>query len=515
VLDGRIGLVVFGAFFLQAVYAQFSSLINHDTAWYLYAVDAFLDGGRLYQDAFFEVNPPLALFLTVPPVYVSRLTGLPSADLFFLYVFALIAVSLFLTGRLLVGAPGLPLVYRRGLLFAAMLALTVCPARGFAEREHLMFVLSLPYLMLAARRAAGADCGRGLGLLVGVMAALGFFLKPHFLLVPATLELYLLLVRRRPREVLRAETASLAATGLLYGLVVVLFTPDYLSRVVPYALQVYNNAYNNPLAFVVWRQETLLLPAVFALHWVTRRRLEESAVPEVFSIAVGGFFVVYLLQMKGWEYQLYPTGASLVLVLGAMLSRADSDRLETEPARSATAGSRGAMLAAALFLVSLVGAALWRGGYQNALAQSMAPIVREHAAGRAIYVFSTKVSAAFPLVTYTGVAWSSRFPTLWLLPGLERRRRSLTADTPAEQRALLDEIERFLIDAVVADFDARPPALVIVDVRREKHYFGDLELDYIDYFTADPRFAAIWSHYAPIERLGNYQVFKRRPNGGP
>jgi hypothetical protein len=145
----------------------------------------------------------------------------------------------------------------------------------------------------------------------------------------------------------------------------------------------------------------------------------------------------------------------------------------------------------------------------------MVPIVREHAAGKAIYVFSTKVSAAFPLVNYARVGWSSRFPTLWLLPGLERRRRSLTAAAPSRESALLDEIQRFVVDAVVSDFEARPPALVIVDVRRDKHYFGDLELDYIDYFTADPRFAAIWSRYEPIERLGNYRIFKLRTAGAP
>jgi hypothetical protein len=173
----------------------------------------------------------------------------------------------------------------------------------------------------------------------------------------------------------------------------------------------------------------------------------------------------------------------------------------------------GALLAATVFLCSLAGAALWRGGYQNALAQSMVPIVREHAADKAIYVFSTKVSAAFPLVNYARVGWSSRFPTLWLLPGLERRRRSLSESVTAEERALLGEIRQFVVDAVVSDFETRPPALVIVDVRRDKHYFGGLELDYIGYFTADPRFAAIWSRYEPIRELGNYRIFKLRAGG--
>ena len=72
VVDGPGALPVAVAVFLASAYIQFTSLINHDSAWFLYSVDAFFEGGRLYQDIFFEVNPPLAFYLTIPPVYVSR-----------------------------------------------------------------------------------------------------------------------------------------------------------------------------------------------------------------------------------------------------------------------------------------------------------------------------------------------------------------------------------------------------------------------------------------------------------
>ena len=35
--------------------------INHDTAWYLYATRAWLDGAQLYVDIV-EVNPPLSFY---------------------------------------------------------------------------------------------------------------------------------------------------------------------------------------------------------------------------------------------------------------------------------------------------------------------------------------------------------------------------------------------------------------------------------------------------------------------
>ena len=294
-------------------------LLNHDIAWYLHSANAFLDGGRLYQDIFFEVNPPLMLFLTVPPVALARLGGFFAPDLFIAYVFALAALSMVLIGRLLGSLPGLSPSARHGLIGVALLTLLVLPASDFGQREHLMVVLSLPYMLLIARRAAGPGCGRTLALAIGVLAGLGFALKPHFLLVPVLLEVYLLARRRRIGACVRAETIALGASLALYLLTIFVFTPDYLTRVVPFALEVYNDAYRNPLLAVLYQQETLLLPLLGFLWLSLRRALDCAALADVLMIGALGFFVAYLVQMKGWNYHVYPTAALLLMTAGVLL----------------------------------------------------------------------------------------------------------------------------------------------------------------------------------------------------
>ena len=80
----------------------------------------------------------------------------------------------------------------------------------------------------------------------------------------------------------------------------------------------------------------------------------------------------------------------------------------------------------------------------------------------------------------------------------------VSTDGSRVDRTMLVEIQRYLMDAVVSDISARPPALIIVDTRRDKPYFGGMEFDYIDFFKTDPRFAEIWRHY---ERLDDYEGF--------
>ncbi len=120
-LDGPGAVPVAAVVVLASAYIQFTSLINHDTAWFLYSVDAFFEGGRLYQDIFFEVNPPLALYLTIPPVDISRVAGLFAPHVFTAYVFGLIAISLWLVRHLLTRHAGHSNSVRRGVLFSALL----------------------------------------------------------------------------------------------------------------------------------------------------------------------------------------------------------------------------------------------------------------------------------------------------------------------------------------------------------------------------------------------------------
>ena len=49
---------------------------------------------------------------------------------------------------------------------------------------------------------------------------------------------------------------------------------------------------------------------------------------------------------------------------------------------------------------------------------------------------------------------------------------------------------------------------MIVDDREMKSYFGGRPFDYIAYFTADPRFARIWSRYEWVADEGDFDIFK-------
>jgi len=448
--------------------------------------------------------------LTVPAVVLARHADLFPVHAFIVYVFGVISVSLWLAWRLLRQDANLPSALRHGILLAALFGFAIYPAGSFGQREHLMLVLAFPYLIATALRARGIAVDRLEAVAVGIVAAIGFALKPYFFLAPAALELYLLANTRNLRGIFRSETISLAVSVLLYVTSIALFTPEYLTKIVPYALQVYDDAYANPLWDVVGRREMILLPVIVVMQLATRRQQLFRHFADVFSIAAVCFLAIYLVQAKGWPYQIYP--ASTLWLLATVVYLPGVVAMVRPASLKRRIGIMSMTLTSVVVagMVWVVAGVVLRERYENWFLDAMLPVVRQQAGRSPIYIFSTNVSAGFPLVTYSNAEWSSRFPTLWLLPGLVRKLPIVGTDGTEVDRTILGEIRRYLVDAVVADISARPPAIIIVDARRDKPYFGGMEFDYIEFFLTDSRFAEIWRHYERLEEYEGFTVFVHR-----
>lgn len=455
------------------------------------ATGRMLDGARLYVDII-EVNPPLAFYLTVPPVAAARLIGISSEAALISYVFVLIVGSLVLVHRLLSAQPGVSVVYRGVMLLASAGALTIAPLDVFGQREHLMLILALPYIFLFAARLNDCSCDRRFAVLIGMLAAIGFALKPHFFLVPAAFELRLAIHRRSPTAILRAETWSVSIVTVLYAVFVAAVHPEYLEFIVSNAGLVYES-YSSSLRAVVMQPIVFVTFAIIGLHVAARAGGAVDRASDAFGIATVGFLVAYVVQSKGWQYQLLPAAATAWLTAAAIVAQlsARSRAIAISRRRFLPPIASGAMATLVLLLVA-------NGTYHNRVAEALLPDVERYAPHGTIYAFSASVSVGFPLVNAADVRWASRFPAQWLLPGALRRLASPAPLRPDTARHLR-EIEHYAVDAVIEDLERMPPDLVIVD--KFDPYFGNLEFDFQAYFSRDPRFVELWRLYTKMKTV--------------
>ena len=496
--------------FILGALPQFFAPPLPDVAWLLYVAREVLGGARLYVDLV-EVNPPLIVWLNLIPAALARALGLPDVQVYRLLVLLAALVSFLLCLAVLgrMREPGRPAARR---LVAILVAVALVPLAGpdFGEREHLLLVLALPYVLLAGLRMQAGDIGAGRAGVIGALAGIGIALKPYFVLLPVLLEGLLLLRRHRVR---RPETIAMVAVVAVYIGSVFLWAVPYweLSRLLG-------------LAYYRFLQEPILLTAVMGqgaglalcamlAYAALRDRARPRPAWTVLLLATIALYLSAVLQRKGWRYHFYPSMATGLLLLGLLATEARS--------RTMTFAARiyGAVAVALTIYLPL---SLLAGGILTLMKPSRAEpvgdpdlprlveLVGREAPGGDILVLSTNMASAFPLVTEAGVGWASRAPSVW--PLAAEYRDALRSPVPLTYRPAAERtaLERYLVTTVTEDFVRRRPELLIVlRPGPDRPEWGVRRLDYLEFFGQDPGFARELGRYGFLADVGEYRVYGR------
>lgn len=375
--------------------------VTHDAIWQIWIGRQLLGGARLYSDIV-EINPPLWFWMAMPLAGIGDGLGLSSQATITGFFCVAIALALYLTPR------------RFRLL--ALPVMTLLPLQDFAQREHFALISTIPYAFLIASRASGERPRHALA--IGLFAALGFALKPYFILVPIALEL-LLWNRHR----VRAETLALAGAALAYAAAVLLLAPDYLTHVVPMARRAYG-------AFIGEFTSPVLvaLSLVLTAGGVLIGRRKGSPASRALLLAAIAFLPAVLLQGKGWSYQTLPVRGLLFLAIA----------VDFAASRRNPVGDAFLLAAAALSLLPI-------GVYRNDFRPEMEAHLRGIAPGSSIIVLASNPSTAWPMVEERDLRWKLSQFCLWQMAAA------------AKDRALEDDLRRI----VARDSKKRPDYIVI------------------------------------------------------
>lgn len=470
-------------------YPQFS--LNHDASWYLVSTDMFLDGAELYRDIM-EINPPLSFYLTVPPVTVARWFGIDPTLSYFLYCIS-IGICSSLWSLRVVSNAAISTWQRRGLFISVLIVNFVLPISEFGQREHLMLMLAMPFVI---NQMLGRVC-RKIGVFeriaLGLAASFGFLLKPYFLLIPACIGLARLCVQRDLSVFRSPGFLSIAITTIAYLLFIFLAHPGYVERVVPLGLQVYDS-YGRAPAGVLIRLELAALVVMISFILLSRRGYSDNSTILLLAASVGAA-ASYLIQFKGWNYQILPLSAFIVMTAAWIL--VTHHDLVRQNAKMA--------VLLPITICAGLGPQLARGPYQAATTMAFKPFV--DGKEKSILVLSTNVWASFPFINEINGTWTSRYPAQWLLPGAIDRLASKGCGDGRCAKA--QSIASFARSSIIDDIDQFEPKVIFVDERAHKSYFASQGFDYLDFLSEDPRFADIRSCYTRAGNAGNYGVYRK------
>jgi hypothetical protein len=489
-----------------------------DQTWLLFAARRMLDGGQIGFEDIAEENPPLIIWLSAIPVVIGRAVDIPLPTALQGWVTALVAFSVIWSAILLRRESAADSKRFAGwFALAQLFATAVHPWLHYGQREHIMLLLVLPYLVMAAGRIEGQTPPAGEAVVAGLCAGIGFLLKPHQLLVVLAVEGLLLVRSRRFRSMYRPEMATMLATGLGYVGAIWLWTPDYLLKLLPLALNTYYDYHRAELSELIVPMRGLKLVLVVLLWAILYRRLAHRALATVLLLAGIGATIAHVMQLKGFGYQFLPAIAFFDLLVGVIVIDCWLQWVvwRTPPISTGPAVATATLMFAGTIALSypqqLARAAHSAPDYRNAVQRAVSHDIPRNAT---VLILSTSPEVVFEQVLDRNWQWASRFMCLWMVPALVKAERAGGRDGTAEPSAMRDATV-LTRSAVSADLTRWKPNLVLVERCQDETVapcsgFGSVRLDLLQWLERDADFTAAWSHYVREGAVGPYDLWCRK-----
>ncbi|WP_133129630.1 hypothetical protein [Legionella yabuuchiae] len=470
-----------------------NSLIHHDIIWSLEIGKRLFSGGQ-YGNDFFETNPSLLYFIHGSLVSFAKMVQLKSITVFYSFLLGLTVFCFLICNTIIRNLFREDKTLGTYLLLALATSLGLVTLVDYGQKEQLMLLLTFPYFFLNYSLLLDKPRPAWLEVLVGVMAGVGFALKPPYFFIPFCLtELWQLWNKKTLRVFMRWDLAALLFMQLAYGISVLTITPSYLTEILPVILDTYVSERYVHL-------HTLLLQAPMIFFYITmiiwafcfqRDRLN-TIIKYLFIITLG-FALSYLLQGKGWRYQALPLYACNILLI-SVISLSGFRKFKH-------AGIETTLLAMSLVIFTttfyVVPIALNTKNQMqcafnsNCAFNRMIKEVSAYASDKPFFMFSTYMQSAY-FMYYGAMELGSRFCSLWPIPGL--------INHPNEPR-----LKHSIQEQVVEDFKRFQPNLVLVNVnithRKDYGYIHDPDFNYLTFMQDNQRFKALWQDYYWVKRV--------------
>ena len=393
-----------------------------DKGWLLLAAKMVMQGRHLYRDVV-EVNPPLILWLYTIPVMLSAHFA-SDANWLAILGLAAVALSVALCNRLLARHPALDRAAISGFgLLLALLFVAFTPPNYFFDREHMLLVLTLPYLLRFMPEIAPQKLPLRLRLLISLLAAVGFCIKPYTLILFACVQLIVMLRERSVRILFCLENAVIYAAAALYLCCIWHFTPEYITQVLPMALVTYG-AFSRRLIGIFYLIYAFITAGlIFADFRLRDRSPYRSDI--LYLTIISAAWLIYALAGNGWGYTYHPLICMLLFVNGWVWLQQRTLAQEQTGQKRFTFGARA--LARSTSLLGLGYALYCIIGFYTTPLCDWSPDLQSQPALCGFYMQDTLHIHSFgalsedfhkwaSLARLTGASFDTRYNALWMVP---------------------------------------------------------------------------------------------------
>lgn len=485
-------------FICSAFWLQNHLMFNSDVSYLLY-VTKLLFSGKTYVTDFFETNPPMIFYLYSPVVAFSKNFHLNLSLTLFFYIAILSCISISIIFYFLkkIQTPSFVLYGLLSVLFFLMLCF---PTTQFGQREHLFFILTLPYFFAASVQSKNGF----LSVWIGLLAGLGFALKPYFLLPLVFVESYFILKSRSFLGWVRIESFVVLCVLVVYLLTTIYFFQTYFTVVLPLINLFYFSSirvawsiiFSN--SYVLFSMSVLIASVFFLFKGKIKNRHSEH-LKIILTLALAGYIAMFLVTHTAWFYHIIPA-VSLACVLLSIYYFEFFNLNKHKKGFCIFAGI-------VLFFIPLINFSLTSYVYVKDQTKNMQQDLLNYFSlqkkEKSIMCLSVNmINNCFPLIPDSHNRYGSRYPFFWWGRGLVLAERNQTLP-----KKILLQNKNYLIQSVVDDLSHYQVNWIIINKKYASLGNG---LSIIDYFSQNRNFQNAFKKYHYQTTVGDYVLYSNK-----
>lgn len=473
-------ITLFIAAIIQFGFAE----LHGDISWLLIVSQKLQNGSTLYVDIF-EVNPPFAIALYYPFVWIEQISSLEAEFTITLATFLLYVVNIAIANQLVLKQESVLLEKRCALFFITTLLFFV-PTGVFAQREFIGMICFIPFMVLTALKCESSpacESSAPLRALVGALAAIIVCIKPYYALAVLFPALVQMSFHRSIRPAFQIEYLVAASIATLYGAIVWIYFPDYISFASSTLLDIYAGTPADKL-MTAGRLVMLIGPATLVGIKLKNKQPQSWTSLGGWAISLG-FATACIWQGKGWDYHLFPTLVASLLTIATAFLQAQQ-HVKLPPLLYG--------LAIAPIIVFASQSASTNTQFTHEL--SALDVIPKQ---RSTITLTQSFKVLHPVSRYLEVDWQGIYSNDWIIGfGLKRLKQSnIDGDRISRITALMHDAREQKRQAL-----ALRPEMIII-------HRGDTEV--LQFFKRDLQISKVLEEYQHYATIGQLSFFVRSP----
>lgn len=422
----------------------------------------------------YDTNPPLSILLYVPYIWISNITSIEAYNVLFWLTLAPIIFATIAVKKIL--ACFIEKQHSHILSISFLCSVTIVPSLYFVERDHFiaMFIFPLICVQYCITQKIKVPAIWKYSILI--LAAITLLLKPHQGLIPLFMLLHRMYVQKKLWIIQDIDFIILAATSILYVLVVFIFYNDFVTEMLPYIVDFY-------LPYINFVDVFKKLEVFFPL-WMIATALALITYPnekflKILCVTSGICLFVFTLLAKGFFYQLLPF-ITIFWILGTYLT-------------TITLKTNNILIVILIFGLSYLFAPLrphfpTHEEYKNNV---ITKYIKQNCAEPCSFLFlHTNMDIVNQISFYNKDTHvnASRFPAFWFQPALE-------GFVSVDKDINLADAKAHFSSLIAQDIKKMNPSLLVIP--NSKHE----DPNFITFYSTSPEFRKAIAPYKKIDTL--------------